>query len=139
MNQGKLPIATLGREGGIGNTDPLEGKMAGTSSPTTVSTKLQRIATLAKEAPERILTTLAHHIDGAFLHEAYRRTRKDGAVGVDRQTAEAYAAHLAENLESLLTRLKSGTYIAPPVRRVYIPKGAGPAYWLPSWPLSLAR
>jgi RNA-directed DNA polymerase len=105
----------------------LEGKMAGTSSPTTVSTKLQRIATLAKEAPERILTTLAHHIDGAFLHEAYRRTRKDGAVGVDRQSAEAYAAHLAENLESLLTRLKSGTYIAPPVRRVYIPKGAGPA------------
>src|SRR5262245_61415867 len=67
LNQGKLPIATLGREGGIENTDPLEGKMAGTSSPTTVSTKLQRIATLAKEAPERILTTLAHHIDGAFL------------------------------------------------------------------------
>jgi group II intron reverse transcriptase/maturase len=99
--------------------------MAGTSSPITVSTKLQQIATLAREAPERVLTTLAHHIDGAFLHEAYRRTRKDGAVGVDSQTAEAYAAHLPENLASLLTRLKTGTYTAPPVRRVYIPKGAG--------------
>ena len=99
--------------------------MAGTSSPTTVSTKLQRIAALAREAPERVLTTLAHHIDVAFLHEAYRRTRKAGAVGVDGQTAEAYAAHLPAHLESLLTRLKTGTYIAPPVRRVYIPKETG--------------
>ena len=99
--------------------------MAGTSSPTTVSTKLQRIATLAREAPERVLTTLAHHIDVAFLHEAYRRTRKDGAVGVDGQTAEAYAAHLPAHLESLLTRLQTGTYIAPPVRRVSIPKATG--------------
>jgi hypothetical protein len=29
------------------------------------------------------LNTLAHHIDIEFLREAYRRTRKDGAVGVD--------------------------------------------------------
>jgi RNA-directed DNA polymerase len=114
-------------ERGHRNTDLLEGKRAGTSSPTTVSTKLQRIATLAREAPERVLTTLAHHIDGAFLHEAFRRTRKDGAVGVDGQTAEASAAHLPAHLESLLTRLKTGTYSAPPVRRVYIPKGTGAA------------
>ena len=63
--------------------DPVEGKMAGTWSPTTVSTSLQRIATLASEDPERGLTTLAHHIDLPFLREAYRRTRKDGAVGID--------------------------------------------------------
>ena len=96
--------------------------MAGTSSPTTVSTKLHRIATVAKEASERVLTTLAHHIDVPFLHEAYRRTRKEGAVGVDGQSAAAYAEHLDENLTSRLNRFKSGTYHAPPVRRVYIPK-----------------
>jgi RNA-directed DNA polymerase len=101
--------------------------MAGTPSPTTVSTKLQRIATLAREDPERALTTLAHHIDVAFLKEAYRRTRKDGAVGVDGQTAHFYAEHLEANLESLLHRFKSGTYYAPPVRRVYIPKDDGKA------------
>src|SRR4030095_4090059 len=96
--------------------------MAGASSPSTVSTKLHRIATLAKELPGRELTTLAHHIDGPFLPEAYRRTRKEGAVGVDGQTAEAYAEHLDENLTTLLTRFKAGTYHAPPVRRRYIPK-----------------
>ena len=32
------------------------------------------------------LTTLAHHIDVDWLREAYRRTRKDGARGVDGQT-----------------------------------------------------
>lgn len=99
--------------------------MAGTSSPTTVSTSLKRIATLAREAPERVLTTLAYHIDVPFLKEAYRRTRKDGAVGVDGQTALAYAEDLEANLASLVHRFKSGTYYAPPVRRVYIPKEDG--------------
>jgi len=84
---GKSPQTTRSREGGSRTLDPLEGKRAGRSSPTTVSTKLQKIAILAKEAPQRVLTTLAHHIDVDFLREAYRRTRKDGAVGVDGQTA----------------------------------------------------
>jgi hypothetical protein len=61
--------------------------MTETSSSTTVSTRLERIAKLAKDAPDMALTTLAHHIDIAWLHEAFRRTRKDGATGVDRQTA----------------------------------------------------
>ena len=72
-----------------------------------------------------VWTTLAHHIDVEWLREAYRRTRKDGAVGVDGQTAAAYAENLEENLRDLLDRFKSGTYQAPPVRRVYIPKGDG--------------
>ncbi len=67
-------------------------------------------------------TSLAHLIDIEWLREAYQRTRKDGAVGVDGQTAEDYAADLEGNLKSLLDRAKSGTYQAPPVRRVHIPK-----------------
>lgn len=90
-----------------------------------VSTKLERIAKLAREAPEMALTTLAHHIDIDWLREAYRRTRKDGARGVDGQSAQEYAANLEANLASLLERAKSGTYRAPPVRRVHIPKGSG--------------
>lgn len=96
-----------------------------TSRLDTVSPKLQRIAKLAKESPQMVLTTLSHHIDLEFLEEAYRRTRKDGAVGVDGKTAEAYATNLEDNLRSLLDRFKSGTYRAPPVRRVHIPKGDG--------------
>jgi retron-type reverse transcriptase len=70
-------------------------------------------------------TTLAHHIDIELLRAAYRRTRKDGATGVDRQTGEEYGANLEANLRSLLDRFKSGVYRAPPVRRVRIPKGDG--------------
>lgn len=97
--------------------------MTGTSDPDLISTKLQRIATLANQMPGAALVTLAHHIDIAWLHEAYRRTRKDGAAGIDGQTATAYAENLEENLRGLLERAKSGTYRAPPVKRVYIPKG----------------
>ena len=106
--------------------ESLEGKMDETSgSVVEISTKLQRIAKLAHEAPELAFTTLAHHLDLAWMREAHRRTRKDGATGVDGQTAEQYAERLDENLLSLLDRVKSGTYRAPPVRRVHIPKGDG--------------
>ena len=99
--------------------------MAGTPSPITVSTKLQRIATLAREAPDMAFTTLAHHIDLEWLKEAYRRTRKDGAVGVDGQSAQQYAEALEAHLQALLNGAKSGDYRAPPVKRVHIPKGDG--------------
>lgn len=99
--------------------------MKETSSSESVSTKLQRIAKLAQRMRAKPLTTLSHHIDLAWLREAYRRTRKDGATGVDGKTAEQYAADLEGNLQRLLDRAKSGTYRAPPVRRAYIPKGNG--------------
>ena len=91
----------------------------------TVSTKSQRIAELARAYPERSFTSLAHHMDVDWLREAYRRTRKQGAVGVDGVTAVAYEASLEANLADLLERIKSGRYQAPPVRRVHIPKGDG--------------
>lgn len=97
--------------------------MTETSSSSTISTRLQRIAKLAKDAPAMAFTTLAHHIDIAVLREAHRLTRKDGAVGVDGQTAAEYATNLEVNLQSLLDRAKSGKYRAPPVRRVHIPVG----------------
>lgn len=99
--------------------------MAGASKPGTVSTRQQRIAELAKQSPQMGLTSLAHHIDMLWLYEAFLRTRKDGAVGVDGQTSEDFAADLRGNLQTLLDRAKSGSYQAPPVRRVYIPKGLG--------------
>ena len=99
--------------------------MAGALKPGTVSTKQQRIAELAKQAPQMGLTSLAHHIDMDWLHEAFLRTRPDGATGVDGQTIEDFSQDLQGNLKRLLDEAKSGTYRAPPVRRVHIPKGTG--------------
>ena len=69
---------------------------------------------------------LAHHIDIEWMLAAYAQTRKDGAVGVDGQTADEYEVNLEANLQNLLDRAKSGTYVAPPVRRVHIPKAGSP-------------
>jgi retron-type reverse transcriptase len=104
-------------------SQPLEGKMNETKGSTSISTRQERIAELAKRF--QTLTTLNHHIDEMWLSEAYRRTRKDGAAGVDGQSAEDYAQQLESNLKTLLERAKAGTYRAPAVRRVHIPKGNG--------------
>jgi hypothetical protein len=117
----RVPEEGRGRQG----MEPVEGKMARTSDLGSVSTRLHRIAELARKAPEMVIVTLAHHIDVAWMYEAYRQTRKDGAAGADEVTAAEYAEDLDTNLRSLLERLKSGTYFAPPVRRVQIPKGDG--------------
>jgi group II intron reverse transcriptase/maturase len=99
--------------------------MAGTSRLDPISTRQQQIATLAKQMPDKALHSLSRHLDLDWMREAYRRTRKDGATGVDGQTADQFAADLEGNLGSLLDGMKSGTYRAPPVRRVHIPKGDG--------------
>jgi group II intron reverse transcriptase/maturase len=99
--------------------------MADIPSSATISPKLQYIAKLAREMPKTALTSLSHHIDIEWLKEAYRRTRKDAAAGVDGQSAQDYAVDLEGNLRRLLDRAKSGTYRAPPVRRAHIPKGKG--------------
>jgi group II intron reverse transcriptase/maturase len=88
-----------------------------------VRTKQQRIAELARHTAGEGIKSLNHYIDLDWMREAYRRTRKDGATGVDKVTSAEYEEHLEENLRSLLERLKSGSYHAPAVRRVYIPKG----------------
>ena len=57
---------------------------------TSVSTKQKRIAALAKQSPQMAFTSLAYLMDLDWLKEAYRRTRKDGAGGVDGGTADEY-------------------------------------------------
>ena len=56
------------------------------------------------------------------MREAYRRTRKDSAAGVDGVTAAQYEADLEANLSGLLERFKSGRHRAPAVRRVHLEK-----------------
>ena len=94
------------------------------SSPT-VSSKLREIARQASQYPDRVFTTLAHLIDIEFLQEAYRRTKKSSAPGIDGVTAQDYAKHLDANLRDLHQRLRNGRYKAPPVERVWLEKPDG--------------
>lgn len=105
--------------------DPSTGRHAETPSSESVAERLRRIATLVEKAAGRPFTTLAHHVDLAWLREAFARTRKDGAPGVDGQDGDHYREDLEANLEDLARRIRTGTYRAPPVRGVDIPKGDG--------------
>jgi group II intron reverse transcriptase/maturase len=77
---------------------------------------------MARKYPDSPITTLSHHIDLLWLREAYGRVRRDSAPGVDGQTVAGYGEDLEANLTSLLERAKTGTYRAPLVKRVHIPK-----------------
>ena len=99
--------------------------MGDTLGSPTVSMKLQRLAEQARRYPAMVFNNVFHLIDRDFLREAYRRTRKDSAPGVDKVTAKQYAEHLDENLRDLHERLRANRYVAPPVERVWIEKEGG--------------
>jgi len=105
--------------------EPLLGDTEDALKSGNVYTKQQRIAELARLMADGSFTSLAYHIDLEWMYEAYRRTRKDAAAGIDEVTAEEYERDLSSNLRSLLDRFKSGRYYAPPVRRAYVPKDGG--------------
>jgi len=90
-----------------------------------ISPKLQKIAEQARNYPEMTFNNLYHLIDRELLLEAYHRTSKDSAAGVDKVTAKDYAETLYENLHDLHERLKTNRYVAPPVERVWIEKEGG--------------
>jgi RNA-directed DNA polymerase len=99
--------------------------MGDTPRSQTISTQLQQIAEQARRHPDYTFTTLAHLMDVEWLKEAYRRTRKDAAPGVDRVTAQDYAEQLEENLQALHARLVSGDYRPTPVKRAWLEKEDG--------------
>jgi group II intron reverse transcriptase/maturase len=90
-----------------------------------ISPKLQKIAEQARNYPEMVFNNLYHLIDHELLMEAYCRTSKSSAPGVDKVTAQDYAEALYENLHDLHERLRSNRYVAPPVERVWIEKEDG--------------
>ena len=87
-----------------------------------MSTKLERIAEIAKERPEEKFTSLIHLIDKEMLMQCHRELKRNKATGVDEITKAEYQANLEENIEILLKKMKTFKYRPNPVRRVYIPK-----------------
>jgi group II intron reverse transcriptase/maturase len=90
-----------------------------------VFTVQQRIAQVARERPQEVFTSLNHYLDVEWLKAAYERVKPDSAPGVDGQSWAEYGKELEKNLLSLVHRVKNGSYVAPPVKRVHILKGDG--------------
>src|ERR1700730_4322650 len=90
-----------------------------------MSTQLSQIAKKAKLDRKARFTSLAHLLTPEFLQETWGKMNRRAAGGVDGQSAEQFGIELEAQVEAICTALKEGTYHAPPVRRVEIPKGPG--------------
>lgn len=90
-----------------------------------MSPGLLKVAERAKRDPDARFNSLAHLLDRDALGRAYRRIRKDAAVGVDGITKEQYGQRLEENLRELNERMRAKRYRHQPIRRVHIPKSPG--------------
>jgi len=99
--------------------------MANASTLGKMSPQLLKVVERAKQEPEGRFHSLAHLIDVPALERAYRRMRKDAAVGVDGVTKEQYGQDLERNLRDLHERMKAKRYRHQPIRRVHIPKEGG--------------
>ena len=92
-----------------------------------MSTQLNQIAEKARSNSKLCFTSLAHLLTPEFLMETWAQMNRRGASGVDGETTRQFEQHIETRVRALCERLKRGTYRAPPVRRVEIPKGPGKA------------
>jgi RNA-directed DNA polymerase len=90
-----------------------------------MSTQLDRIAAKAKADRKVRFTSLAHLLTPAFLTETWRQMNRRGASGIDGESSQEFECELETRIQGICARLRAGTYRAPPVRRVAIPKGPG--------------
>lgn len=91
-----------------------------------MSTVEMQIAARSRKFPDEAITNLSQFIDEEALEDCFMGLNKQSASGVDGQTWKDYNSNgRKEKIAHLLSAFKSGTYRAPHIRRVYIPKGDG--------------
>lgn len=88
-----------------------------------MSTTELQIAERARKYQGEALTNLHQFINVEFMQDSFQRLNKNSTPGVDGQSWYDVLQDLPERIISLHDCFKSGKYKAPPIRRVYIPKG----------------
>ncbi|MFV9678042.1 MAG: reverse transcriptase domain-containing protein, partial [Methanosarcinales archaeon] len=88
-----------------------------------MSTEELQIAERAKKYKQEAVTNLQQFIDEKLLHKCYRNLNKNSSPGVDGKYWHNYSLESHLRIPELVVEFKSGKYKAPPIRRVYIPKG----------------
>jgi retron-type reverse transcriptase len=90
-----------------------------------VTDALGRVRQAAKQHRTMKFTALLHHVTRERLTQAYAKTRKKAAAGVDGVTWDEYGVGLEEKIRELHDRIHRGAYRPEPTRRVYIEKADG--------------
>ena len=90
-----------------------------------MSRQLAQIAKKAKLDRKMRFTSLAHLFTPEFLTETWGMMNRHGASGIDGESTQQFESGLEQRIREICGRLKTGVYLAPPVRRVEIPKGPG--------------
>ena len=111
------------REGAEGNTGEL--RTHRTLSRVSVSQRLERVRSRAKQSKKERFTALLHHVAVEVLDAAFSWLKKDAAAGVDGRTWHDYERNRETNLVDLHARIHRGAYRVLPSRRQYIPKSDG--------------
>jgi len=71
-------------------------------------------------------STKPFNIPKSWVWRAYQKVKANkGSAGIDGQTIEILESNPGPTLYRVWNRMSSGSYMAPPVKRVEIPKHAG--------------
>jgi RNA-directed DNA polymerase len=90
-----------------------------------MSTQLSQITCKAKFDRKVRFTSLAHLLTPEFLKETWGQMNRRAAAGIDGESCEQFESELEQRVQEINQQLRAGTYRAPAVRRVEIPKGPG--------------
>ena len=91
----------------------------------TTSTKLARVELKSRENPDEVFSNLGHMLSLEHFEECFNSIDGNKAIGIDNVTKEEYGNNLGENLKSLLSKIRNGSYYPKPTRMVEIPKHDG--------------
>ena len=90
-----------------------------------MSTQLSQITRKATFDRKARFTSLAHLLTPEFLKETWKQMNRRAASGIDGVSSKQFESELEHRVGEISEQLRAGTYRAPPVRRVEIPKGPG--------------
>lgn len=102
---------------GVGNS--VEHRINGKLDP---EARQALIATKARNNPKERFDNLLHHLTPELIPECLAKIPRKSAAGVDGMTADQALGNLDWLLPPILEAIHKGTYQAPSVRRVYVPK-----------------
>jgi group II intron reverse transcriptase/maturase len=90
-----------------------------------MTTELQAVAYKARTHPNHVFQNLSSLLDERLMYESWGQLKKHSAPGIDDVDAERYAKELSTNVKELVQKLKSGSYRAKRIKRVYLDKPTG--------------